>query len=98
MILRLVSKKMLISADSPCVVAFDGFQQITNYPEKNTEALLRTKIQQCKQSQFVFAGSKRHLMSNMFKSPAKPIYQSTIIMGLEPIPLSSYHLFVRFPV
>ncbi len=83
----------LEEADRPCVVAFDEFQQITNYPEKNTEALLRTKIQQCKQSQFVFAGSKRHLMSNMFNSPAKPFYQSTIIMGLEPIPLSSYREF-----
>ncbi len=80
----------LEAADRPCVVAFDEFQQITNYPEKNIEALLRTKIQQCKQSQFIFAGSKRHLMSNMFSSPAKPFYQSTIVMGLDPISLFSY--------
>lgn len=80
----------LETADRSCVVAFDEFQQITNYPEKNTEALLRTKIQECKQTQFIFSGSKRHLMSNMFNSPAKPFYQSTIIMGLYPISLSSY--------
>ncbi len=88
----------LEAADKPCVVAIDEFQQIGNYEEKNVEALLRTKIQQCKQTQFVFAGSKRHLMNNMFNSPSKPFYQSTISMGLDPIPMDTYadfatHLF-----
>lgn len=88
----------LEAADKPCVVAIDEFQQISNYEEKNVEALLRTKIQQCKQTLFVFAGSKRHLMSNMFNSSSKPFYQSAISMGLEPIPLAAYvdfatHLF-----
>lgn len=88
----------LEAADKPCVVAIDEFQQISNYEEKNVEALLRTKIQQCKQTLFVFAGSKRHLMSNMFNSSSKPFYQSAICMGLDPIPLDTYvefasHLF-----
>lgn len=65
---------------------------------KNIEALLRTKIQQCKQTYFIFAGSKRHMMSNMFNSPSKPFYQSAISMGLAPIPMDTYiefaiHLF-----
>ncbi len=80
----------LEAADKPCVVAIDEFQQISNYEEKNVEALLRTKIQQCKQTQFVFAGSKRHLMSNMFNSASKPFYQSAISMGLDPIPMDTY--------
>ena len=83
----------LEAADMPCVVAIDEFQQISNYEEKNVEALLRTKIQQCKQTQFVFAGSKRHLMSNMFNSSSKPFYQSAICMGLDPIPLETYTSF-----
>jgi len=88
----------LEAADKPCIVAINEFQQISNYEEKNVEALLRTKIQQCKQTQFVFAGSKRHLMSNMFYSSSKPFYQSAFCMGLEPIPLEAYaefatHLF-----
>ena len=77
-------------ADQPCIIAIDEFQQISEYPEKNIEALLRTKIQQCHRAQFIFAGSKRHLMSNMFNSPSKPFYQSTISMGLEPIPVRVY--------
>lgn len=83
----------LESADKPCVVAIDEFQQIGNYEEKNIEALLRTKIQQCHHTMFIFSGSKRHLMSNIFNSPSKPFYQSSIGMGLEPIPQDVYMNF-----
>lgn len=77
-------------ADKPCLVAIDEFQQIGSYEEKNVEALLRTKIQQCKQTMFIYAGSQRHVISNMFNSSSKPFYQSAISMGLESIPLDAY--------
>ena len=83
----------LESADKPCLVAIDEFQQIGSYDEQNVEALLRTKIQQCKQTMFIFSGSKHHLMSNMFNSSSKPFYQSAISMGLEPMPLDTYAEF-----
>jgi hypothetical protein len=82
-------------ADKPCIVAIDEFQQIGEYAEKNVEALLRTKIQKCTRAQFIYAGSKRHMMSNMFNSPSKPFYQSAISMGLEPIPLPAYTDFAK---
>lgn len=80
-------------ADKPCIIAIDEFQQICEYAEKNVEALLRTKIQKCHHAQFIFSGSKRHVMSNMFNTPSKPFYQSTISMGLEPIPILTYISF-----
>ena len=83
----------LEDADRPCLVAIDEFQQISSYEEKNVEALLRTHIQQCKHTQFIFSGSKRHLMSNMFNSSSKPFYQSAISMSLAPIPLEAYVAF-----
>ena len=87
--------RYLESADKPCIVAIDEFQQIGGYEEKNVEAMLRTKIQQCKQTTFIYAGSKRHLMSNMFHSASKPFYQSAISMGLEPIPMENYVKFAN---
>ena len=75
----------LEAADKSCIVAIDEFQQITNYAEKNVEALLRTKIQQCKQTLFIFSGSRRHLMNQMFNSPSKPFYQSVITTDLKPL-------------
>ena len=78
-------------ADKPCIVAIDEFQKITDYPNaSNVEAALRTHIQRCPNSTFLFAGSKRHLMSEIFTSPSRPFYQSVITMGLAPISLDKY--------
>lgn len=87
--------KYLELADRPCLVAIDEFQQIAEYDEKNVEALLRTHIQQCQNCHFIFSGSKRHLMTQMFNSPSKPFYQSTMAMSLAPIPLETYSVFAQ---
>lgn len=83
----------LETADKPCIVAIDEFQQIGEYAEDNIEALLRTHIQRCKNTLFIYSGSKRHTMSNMFNSPAKPFYQSAVSMGLSTIPMDTYTEF-----
>ena len=44
-------------------------------------------------SNFLFAGSKRHLMGEIFLSPSRPFYQSVITMGLSPIPIEKYKEF-----
>lgn len=80
--------------DKPCIVAFDEFQQIMKYPEKNVEALLRSHIQQLSNVHFIFAGSERHLVSEMFLSSARPFYNSTSIMELHPIKPDIYTNFV----
>ena len=83
------------SADKPCIVAIDEFQTIMDYPEQNVEALLRTYIQDCNNARFVFSGSKRHMMGEIFSSPARPFYQSSSMLSLKPIPLDSYTSFIR---
>lgn len=81
------------AADKPCLVAIDEFQQIAEYSDTGIEAALRSKIQKCKNTSFIFSGSKRHTMSMMFNSPQKPFYQSSISMGLTPIPEETYVTF-----
>ena len=84
----------LNQADKRCIVAIDEFQQIAKYPEKNIEALLRTYIQQQANSNFIFAGSERHMMQEMFLSSARPFYQSASLMDLKAIPSEIYVDFV----
>ncbi|MCQ2196439.1 MAG: ATP-binding protein [Bacteroidaceae bacterium] len=83
----------LESSEKPCIVAIDEFQQIMYYPEKNVEATLRTYIQRCRNAVFVFSGSERHLLSEMFSSPARPFYASTSTMALDCIDKSKYQEF-----
>lgn len=80
----------LESVDKRCLVVIDEFQQITYYPEKNVEALLRTHIQKLKNANFVFSGSKRRLMDEMFFSSKRPFYQSAKNLPLEPIDKGVY--------
>ena len=91
----------LEEAKQPCVVAIDEFQQIEKYPEKNVEALLRTYIQHCNNATFIFAGSQRHVIQNMFASASKPFYNSSSIMSLAPIEKGKYvdfavRMFAKF--
>ena len=86
----------LRSADRHCFVAIDEFQQILYYNDnQNVEASLRTQIQQCSNANFVFAGSQRHLMSEMFLSPSRPFYQSVVPMSLGSIPIDRYWAFAE---
>jgi hypothetical protein len=59
------------------------------------EAALRTQIQQCSNANFIFAGSQRHLMSEMFLSPSRPFYQSVVPMSLGAIPIDRYWAFAE---
>lgn len=84
----------LSNADKPCIVAIDEFQQIAKYPEKNIEALLRTHIQKSVNSNFIFAGSERHMMQEMFTSAARPFYHSADILELRAIVPEIYIPFI----
>ena len=86
--------RYLSTSEKPCVVAIDEFQQIGYYPEKNVEALLRTKIQHCPNCKFIFAGSEKDMLINMFNSPDKPFYQSATFMQIGKIELDKYKEFV----
>lgn len=80
-------------ADKPCIVAIDEFQRILKYQEKNVEALLRGKIQHMSNCHFIFSGSERHLLEEMFHEHKRPFYNSTTSIPLEPITKDIYRDF-----
>jgi len=86
--------QFLESQEYKIVVAIDEFQQICKYPEKNTDAWLRTRIQQLKNVVFVFSGSQQHLMIELFTFPQRPFYRSTQIMKLEKLNSAAYNKFI----
>ena len=85
----------LKSADKKCIVAIDEFQAIADYPEKNVEELMRTYVQDCRNAVFVFSGSQKSMMSEMFSSPARPFYQSVSLMFLKPVAVLEYEAFAK---
>lgn len=75
------------------VIAIDEVQQIREFPESGVEALLRSHIQFCHNAHFIFAGSRHHLMRDIFISSKGPFFQSTEIMSLGTIDIDRYFAF-----
>lgn len=87
--------KFLDEQNQPILVAFDEFQQISNYPEKNIEALLRTYIQQLNNVSFIFSGSHKHLLLEIFNNTKKPFFSSTQLLNLTEIDKKDYEKFIQ---
>lgn len=82
--------KFVEEFEKPIIIVIDEFQQVTKYPEKNTEAILRSHIQKMGNATFVFAGSEQTLLQEMFVSSKRPFYNSAEIMHLGPIEKDVY--------
>jgi AAA+ ATPase superfamily predicted ATPase len=80
----------LNSSDKRCYIAIDEFQQIAEYPEKGVEALLRSYIQFMPNANFIFVGSKQHVMQEMFTSSNRPFFQSTQMLNISAIDKDKY--------
>ena len=78
------------------IVAFDEFQQIAEYPEKNMEALLRTNIQKMHHVQFIFSGSDQRIITELFFSQKRPFYNSTENIILGKIEIEKYSQFIEY--
>ncbi|MDR0830146.1 MAG: ATP-binding protein [Prevotellaceae bacterium] len=85
----------LKQSEKRCYIAIDEFQQVAEYQEKGTEALLRSYIQFLPNVKFIFSGSRQHLMSEIFLSAKRPFYQSTQIMSLDMVNRSRYYEFAN---
>ena len=80
-------------ADKPVYVAIDEFQRILDYPEKNIEETLRSYIQHLRNVFFIYSGSQKHMMIEMFSSAKRAFYQSAQNMHLGAIDEDAYYTF-----
>ncbi len=87
--------RFLDSLGKPILLAIDEFQQITKYPEKNTEALLRSQLQFMKNVRLIFSGSSHHLLTEMFSNGNRPFFASTQFLFLNEIKSDRYKNFIK---
>ena len=76
------------------VITIDEFQQVAHYEQDNAEAIFRSWTQQFPDIRFIFSGSHRTMMVEMFADNSRPFYQSAQLMSLLPIPLEKYIPFI----
>jgi AAA+ ATPase superfamily predicted ATPase len=85
---------LLEEQSKPVVIAIDEFQQILEYPEKQTDAWLRSIIQQLKNVSFIFSGSQQHLMTDLFANPERPFFRSAQFMKIGKLDEGVYRDFI----
>lgn len=85
----------LESLESRVVVAIDEFQQIREYENVRMEALLRGYIQNLKNVRFIFCGSHKKLMTEIFTAEKSPFYQSTVNIPLHKLDREVYAQFIK---
>jgi len=88
--------RLLEESGKRTIIALDEFQQITQYPEKQTEAWLRSEIQNLKWVEFIFCGSQQQILSQMFSHSRRPFYASAQTLSLSYIDKGSYQDFIAF--
>jgi len=77
------------------VVVFDEFQQISETNGNKMEARLRSAIQTHEHVSYIFVGSRKHLMQDIFSNPNRPFYRSGKIFPLGKIRPDDFASFLR---
>ncbi len=83
------------SSRSKIVVVFDEFQDILNISDPNEAlSILRSNIQYQSDIPYIFVGSIRHKMDNIFNSQDAPFFKSAIPITVDTIPFNDFSLFI----
>jgi len=85
-----------INKKKAIVVVFDEFQDILNLKDyKEALALLRSKIQFHAKISYIFAGSIRNKMDDIFNHPDSAFFKSAIALNVGPIERAQFIAFLK---
>ena len=81
-----------LSEDNNIVIAIDEFQQVSTIANAKIDAKLRKYMQENKNISYVFLGSKRHMLNNLFEygSPLFEMATPFLLMPLKVEDIYSY--------
>jgi len=79
---------------SQVILAIDEFQQIALFKDKRIDALLRKYMQENLNISYIFLGSKRHILFDLFMYKS-PLYAMATQMELGPIALKDYEEYLQ---
>jgi hypothetical protein len=85
------------AVDRRGVFVLDEFQQLSSLSYGRTdvtlEGAIRHAVERATHISYVFSGSQRHLLADMFENPDRPLYRHCQKMMLERIAASEYEKF-----
>ncbi|MCL2435573.1 MAG: ATP-binding protein [Lentimicrobiaceae bacterium] len=87
--------ELLAGKNKRVIVFFDEFQEVSKLKNINFEALLRSKVQQQQKTNYLFFGSKTHILKEMFNDKSKAFYNSASQISMGTIPQQETIAFLR---
>lgn len=83
-------------SNQSCVLVFDEFQQIGELKENHAiEAAIRHAVERSQRVSYIFCGSKRHLLNEMFSDKSRPLYHLCDLMTIDRISTQCYQSFLN---
>lgn len=76
------------------LIAIDEFQQITQYPEKNTLAVLQTAVQKLKHIHFIFCCSNEYALNELAGDGEQAFFANSDLVPLNAIKENTYAKFI----
>ena len=76
-------------------IVFDELQRILEYDDDHVERLLRSIIQRQNNVAYIFLGSQKHLISDMFLNRKRPLYSAADHFPIGPIEVKHWRPFIR---
>lgn len=84
-----------LSQKKKLAVAFDEFQEISKYGEAAFEKHLRKSIQRHGNISYIFAGSQKHLLAEMFADSKRAFYKLATSYALKKIKTEDYVAWIK---
>ena len=84
-----------LSQKKKLAVAFDEFQEISKYGEAAFEKHLRKSIQRHNHISYIFAGSQKHLLAEMFANSKRAFYKLATSYSLKKINTEDYAKWIK---
>ena len=76
----------LASQGKRFIIVLDEFQEINKLNGENFEKLFRSKIQHHQNVNYLFLGSRTHLLNDMFNNKGRAFYNAAMLMQIGPLP------------
>lgn len=77
------------------VVVFDEFQQIADFKGKQVASIFRARIQRQREVCYIFSGSQKRILMDMFEKEKSPFYKSCFVLGIGNIKKEKWFAFVE---
>lgn len=85
----------LASEKNRYIIIFDEFQEINKLNGENFEKLLRSKVQQQQNVNYLFLGSRTHLLNDMFNNKGRAFYNAAMLMQIGSLPMTETTRFLK---